>query len=83
MRALSYIVAFTTALLLGMFVISTWLEAGLIVALFSLGAVGATFGTPPRQPRAGKSRYGNYESTVHLGKATPRKADRYDIFSDK
>lgn len=28
------------------------------------------------------STYGNYESTVHLGKSTPRKYDRYDIFSD-
>ena len=28
------------------------------------------------------STYGDYKSTVHLGKSEPRRYDRYDIFSD-
>ena len=82
-RAFAYIVSFSAALLLGMFVISTWLEFALVTALFSLAAIGANFGHTDSkgERRTGKSQYGNYESTVHLGKS-PRKADRYDIFTD-
>jgi cellobiose-specific phosphotransferase system component IIC len=35
-----------------------------------------------REAAKRRLRYGNYQSTVHLGKNSPRKYDRYDIFSD-
>ena len=43
-RAIAYIVSFSAALLLGMFVVSTWLEFALVTALFSLAAIGVNFG---------------------------------------
>ena len=43
-RSLAYITAFSAALLLGMFVVSTWLEFALVTALFSLAAIGVNFG---------------------------------------
>ena len=35
-----------------------------------------------REDAKRRLRYGNYQSTFHLGKNTPRKYDRYDVFSD-
>jgi len=79
MRALAFISMFVTALLLGMFVISTPLEFGLAVALFALFAVGVTVGSAPRT----RSETNYEQSRVHLGKTRPRRDARYDIFSDK
>jgi len=80
-RAFAYIVSFSTALLLGMFVISTWLEFALATMLFSLAAIGANYGhTDGKERRARTSPHGNRQSAVNLGKV-PSKTDRFDIFN--
>lgn len=85
---LLYGLMFGAGTLFGTMVVNHWAVGALAATLVTLLAVllvlPAEIARKNERELAKRriSSYGNYQSTVHLGKNTPRKHDRYDIFSD-